>query len=152
MIELLIKVLVNQTKTLQNIADRIEKINPIDEDRTNSLAYLIHNYYSCTEDALKEIIKVFDGKSITNGEGFHKDLLLHAKFELKGIRPCIISENSYSFLFEILKFRHLFRHAYNYVLNPIKVKENKVFILENHTQLNEELKVFISFLENIEFN
>lgn len=79
-------------------------------------------------------------------------MLLHAKFELKGIRPRIISDNSYLILFDILKFRHLFRHAYNYVLNPIKVKENKVLILENHTQLSEELKVFIAFLGNIEFN
>lgn len=151
-IQFLFQFLFIQIQTLENIKNRIEKVRPISEDKTNSLAYLIHNYYSCIEDVFKEIEKVFEEGGRFSTDSFYKDLLLHAKFELKGIRPRIISDNSYLILFDILKFRHLFRHAYNYDLNPIKVKENKILILENQTQLSEELKVFIAFLENIEFN
>lgn len=66
-IQFLIEFLFTQNTTLQNIAGKIEKISPIDDDRTNSLAYFIHNYYSCAEDSIKEISKIFDGKSITKG-------------------------------------------------------------------------------------
>lgn len=151
-IQFLIEFLFTQNTTLQNIAGKIEKISPIDDDRTNSLAYFIHNYYSCAEDSIKEISKIFDGKSITKGESFHKELLLHAKFELLGIRPKVISNQSFTFLDEILRFRHVFRHAYNYVLNPTRVRENKTLILENHTQLLKEFNLFIVFLENIKIN
>lgn len=50
---------------------------------------------------------------------------------------------------ETLRFRHLFRHAYNYVLNPARVRENKILVMENHLQLIEEFRLFTLFLQSI---
>lgn len=151
-IDFLIQFILNQVITLENIKAKIAGIRPISEDRTNSLAFYIHNYYSCVEDILKEIEKVFENSGHYSPDYYHKNLLLHATYEIKLVRPKIISKKTYDFLYEILRFRHLFRHAYNYTLIPQKVKENKILVINNHSQLIIELKEFIAFLENIEIN
>ncbi|MFN0050329.1 MAG: hypothetical protein ACKVOU_14495 [Cytophagales bacterium] len=128
---------------------RLEKIKPTTEDKTNSLAYLIHNYYSCVEDILKEIEKVFEEGGRFSKDNYHKTLLLHATYEIQQVRPIIISASNYIFLLEILKFRHVFRHAYNYVLDPVRVKNNKSLIIKNHAILIDDFNNFIAFLKSI---
>ncbi len=149
-IQFLYQFILNQIISIENIKIKIENLRPITEDKTNSLAYYIHNYYSCAEDILKEIEKVFEQGGRYSADNYHKNLLLHATYEIKNVRPIIISQKSYLFLYEILRFRHLFRHAYNYTLIPQKVKENKILVLDNHRYFLQELKDFTTFLDNIQ--
>lgn len=147
-ISFLIQFLLNQIKILDAIIERIKKISPSTEDKTNSLAYQIHNYYNCVEDILKEVEKVFEEGGRFSQDNYHKSLLMHASFEIKQVRPIIISQTSYNFLLEILKFRHVFRHAYNYILDPKRVKENKNLIVDHHALMVQDLDLFLVFLDN----
>jgi len=68
--------------------------------------------------------------------------------EMPTIRPNVITHINYKFLEHILKFRHLFRHAYNYQLDPKKVYELKQLILKEHLQLSDSIAEFLSIIES----
>lgn len=90
------------------------------EDLTNSLAYIIHNLYSAYEDMFKLIVDFFENQ-IENFSKYHTDLLKRMIIEIDGIRPRLLSEKSYTILDELRGFRHVFRHAYSYVLEAERV-------------------------------
>ena len=43
------------------------------------------------------------------------------KIPIEGVRPALLSEESYKLLDSLRAFRHFFRHAYSYELDPRKV-------------------------------
>lgn len=90
------------------------------EDITNSLSYKLHNLYSAYEDLFKLIAKFFENQ-IDDAGRYHTDLLRRMLIEIEGIRPNLLSEESFKFLDELRGFRHLFRHAYGYELDSDRV-------------------------------
>ena len=63
-------------------------------------------------------------------------LLKRMSLEIEGLRPALLSEQSYFLLDELRAFRHLFRHAYLYQLDPEKVK----MVLEKGLRLKDIFK------------
>ena len=49
------------------------------------------------------------------------ELLKRMTIEVKGVRPPLLSKEVYRILDELRGFRHVFRHAYSYELDPEKV-------------------------------
>jgi uncharacterized protein YutE (UPF0331/DUF86 family) len=91
-----------------------------DEDLTNSLAYKLHNLYSAYEDMFKLIVSFFENQ-IEGVAKYHIDLLKRMLVRIEGIRPSLLSCESFKILDELRGFRHLFRHAYGYCLESEKV-------------------------------
>ena len=118
-----------QLETIQIIYHKIETIKPDNEDKIINLSYQIHNFYSAIEDIFKEINKIFE-TDIEQNISYHKDLLLRMKLDMPGFRPAFISTEVYNILSEILRFRHMFRHAYNYTIDPVKLMMVKKNIIE----------------------
>jgi len=113
---------------IKNKFQTVTKISPVDEDKTEAVAYQIHSYYLAVEDIFKEIQKVFESDAKLNQVNYHKDMLRHVAVEMLKIRPQIISQAEYLFL--ELKLRHLFRHVYyNYQLDPRKVHDLEVLVI-----------------------
>jgi uncharacterized protein YutE (UPF0331/DUF86 family) len=86
-----------------------------------SLAYQLHNLYSAFEDLFRIVANHFENQ-ISDQTGWHKELLSRMKMQIEGIRPALISEPAYELLNELRGFRHVFRHAYGYELEPEKIK------------------------------
>jgi hypothetical protein len=86
-----------------------------------SLAYQLHNLYCAFEDLFRIVANHFENQ-ITDQTGWHKELLGRMKMHIPGIRPPLISEAAFELLDELRGFRHVFRHAYGYELEPEKIK------------------------------
>lgn len=105
------------------------KRNIDNEDLTNSLAYKLHNLYSAYEDMFKLIAAFFENQ-IEDMAKYHTDLLKRMLIEIEGIRPNILSEESFKVLDELRGFRHVFRHAYSYELDAFKFSKKSESMID----------------------
>jgi len=115
------------------------------EDLTNSLAYKLHNLYSAYEDMFKLIARFFENQ-IQDMAGFHSGLINRMKIQIEGVRPKLLSDDSFKILDELRGFRHVFRHAYSYELDVERVLRlsEKAVLLRDIFDKN-----YASFKENI---
>jgi hypothetical protein len=102
------------------------------EDLTNSLGYKLHNLYSAYEDLFKLIAKFFENQ-VDNMSRYHTDLIKRMRIDMEGIRPALLSDESFKIIDELRGFRHVFRHAYSYELDAEKV----IRVAEKSTKLKE---------------
>lgn len=76
---------------------------------------LLDNFYRGAEKVFEKIVRDIDG-SLPQGDDWHKKLLRLVNIEVPGIRPAVIDEPTYRYLGEYLRFRHLQRNIYGYLL------------------------------------
>ena len=136
----------NQEDIIRNIIKKINELKPSNEDKLVHLAYQLHNLYSSYEDLFKEISLTFEN-NIDRNSGYHKNLLLRMKMAIPGIRPGILSEKSHSILGELMGFRHVFRHAYDYDLSSEKLNILREKVLLHYPGIKKDIKKFKEFLE-----
>jgi len=97
-----------------------------------SLAYQLHNLYCAFEDLFKIVADSFENR-IEDRTRYHRELLWRMKISIEGVRPALLSEESYRLLDSLRAFRHFFRHAYSYELDPRKV----ALVVEDALKLRE---------------
>jgi hypothetical protein len=136
----------HQEVVIATIYGKIAELKPFNEDKLVHIAYQLHNLYSAYEDMFKEISLAFEN-NIDRISGFHKNLLIRMKIAIPGIRPNVLSEDSYSVLGELMGFRHVFRHAYNYTLTPDKMEILRKKILDQKANIDSDINIFKQFLE-----
>lgn len=102
------------------IGERRARFRDTDEG-IDSMAYRLHNLYGAYEQLFEEVARSFENQ--VDGERYHIDLLRRMKLEIEGIRPALLSEQSFALLDELRRFRHFFRHAYSADLDPAKVED-----------------------------
>lgn len=98
---------------IDQIYTRIEERQSEFGSRTenlDSMGYQLHNLY-CVFEQVFEIVAQFFENNIA-GERYHTDLLRRMRLTIEGVRPACISEEAFTFLDELRRFRHFFRHAY----------------------------------------
>ena len=61
---------------------------------------------------------------------------------IEGIRPAVLSDQSFRELNELRGFRHAFRHAYNYGLDDERVRHLLHRILHAKKQIMEDMREF----------
>lgn len=105
-----------------------------------SLAYQLHNLYCAYEDLFKIVAGFFEN-NIEERSKYHVELLKRMRLTIEGVRPALLSEESFRLLNNLRSFRHFFRHAYSYELDRRKV----FIVLEDALMLKETFK---SDLEN----
>jgi len=110
-----------QSTVVERIFERIEERRRGEgEANLESLAYQLHNLYCAFEDLMKIVADFFENH-IDDTAHYHSALLWRMKMPIEGVRPALLSETSYKLLDSLRAFRHVFRHAYSYELNPKKV-------------------------------
>ena len=85
--------------------------SPADEDQLIALGYRLHNLYSAFESVFQRVAETFENQ-ISDRAGWHAELLHRMTLNIEGIRPALISRETYECLDELRRFRHLFRSAY----------------------------------------
>lgn len=129
-----------QINEIEKIYSRIEKRRgKKDIVNLESLAYQLHNLYCAFEDLFRVVADCFEN-NIEEEKRYHRELLRRMTFSIEGIRPALLSEESYKLLDSLRAFRNFFRHAYTYELDPKKVA----------LILDESIKLKSIYRENIE--
>ena len=103
-----------ERKTSKLTADHISA------ELVESTGYWLHNLYCAHEDLFKIVASFWENNIGTNG-AYHKNLLKRMMLQIPGIRPALLSEESFKALDELRAFRHVFRHAYSYGLDDERV-------------------------------
>ena len=110
-----------QSEEIERIFDKIEDRRRGEGEATlESLAYQLHNLYCAFEDLLKLVADSFENH-IEASAHYHRTLLWRMKIPIEGVRPALLSETSHKLLDSLRAFRHVFRHAYSYELDPKKL-------------------------------
>ncbi len=86
-----------------------------------NLAYQLHNLYSAFEDLFRIVANHFENH-IAEQTSWHKELLKRMATNIPGMRPAFISPQMRELLEDLRGFRHVFRHAYLYELDPERIK------------------------------
>ena len=110
-----------QLSEIGKIFSRIEKRKTLkDKIVLESLAYQLHNLYCAFEDLFKIVAGFFEN-NIEDKKKYHRELLWRMTVSVEGVRPSLLSSEAFALLDSLRAFRHFFRHAYAYELDPKKV-------------------------------
>lgn len=122
-----------QVREIENIYARLEeRRRKRGKAGIESVGYQLHNLYCAFEDLFKMIAEIFENQ-LQDKSQYHLELLKRMTVSIEGVRPPLISQESYVLLDNLRAFRHLFRHAYSYELDERKVK----LVLEDAMKLKE---------------
>jgi len=113
-------------RVYRELEKRASKLEPDDEIRLESIAYQLHNLYNAVEDLLKIVAAHFENQ-IADTAHWHTALLYRMTQEIAGVRPALLSEESYHLLNSLRGFRHFFRHAYGATIEyaPLRINLDK---------------------------
>jgi hypothetical protein len=84
-------------------------------------ASVLHDFYTGVERIFIRIAEELDG-GVPRGEQWHRQLLQDMSLELPEIRPAVISTETAERLGDYLRFRHVFRNVYGFVLDATRLK------------------------------
>jgi len=139
-------ILKDEIKTAEN------KLKDASGDQKNyiieSLALKLHNFYTGCERIFEKISGDINSK-VLQGIDWHKRLLKNMTLNIKGLRPQVLSKGLEREMEEYLKFRHLVRNIYGFELNEEKMIPLIKGIERIYIDFIEEMKKFISFLEDL---
>jgi serine phosphatase RsbU (regulator of sigma subunit) len=83
--------------------------------------YVLHNVYNALENTFEQISRTFENH-INDRTQWHRELLSKICLKIPGIRPAVIAVDARHVLGDLLGFRHVFRHAYDYNLNADRIR------------------------------
>ena len=127
----------------------IFKSESISKEMVESSGYWLHNLYCAFEDLFKLVAGFWENSVQTNGS-FHVHLLKKMQVRIDGIRPALISQESYVCLNDLRGFRHVFRHAYSFGLDDERIFHLLRNIFQKKDVVLEDLQRFIDSVESIE--
>lgn len=85
-----------------------------------AVAYVLHNVYCALESAFEQVSRTFENH-ITDPAQWHRELLAKMFLEIPTVRPAVLPADLRGFLNDLRGFRHLFRHSYDFQLDPEKL-------------------------------
>ncbi|MDK2856871.1 MAG: hypothetical protein PWQ86_2084 [Bacillota bacterium] len=119
-----------------------------DEFTLRAVASILLDYYSAAENIFKEIAKRIDG-NLPKGDEWHKDLLLQMKLSLPGLRPAVLTPDTFGLLDEYRRFRHLVRNIYGFNLIPERVFPLIRNLPKTDAAFASDLAKFLKSMEDI---
>ncbi|MEW6379029.1 MAG: hypothetical protein AB1611_05420 [bacterium] len=110
-------------------------------------AFYVNQIYSGFENIFKNIAGTFE--NTIEKDYWHKSLLERISLDIQGIRPALVSEESYQCLNELRAFRHFFHHAYGADIDKEKFKivADKVYRIKG--LFGREIERFSAFLDKL---
>lgn len=90
------------------------------DGRWAAAAFEINRIYNILEKAFERLCESFENHLKKTGR-YHDTLIERVTLDLKGIRPAFLPSDAVRDIRELKGFRHLFRHAYDIDLDPVRV-------------------------------
>jgi hypothetical protein len=95
-----------------------------------------------------KIVATHCENQISDSAKWHSLLLQRMTQEIQGVRPALLSQESY-FLLNVLRgFRHFFRHAYGILIDYAQLQSNLDKAKALKALLNQDLTSFLNKLDN----
>ncbi len=102
------------------------------------MAVNLHGWYTALETALERIARLLD-QSVPGGSTWHVDLVEQMQLDVAGVRPAALPGDSRPKLDELRKFRHFFRNAYVFDLDPDLVRRRAIELSSLHGPISASL-------------
>lgn len=138
--------LASQKTTIEQVflslQSRAQNLDPDNIEKLESVAYQIHNFYGSVEELLKIVANHFEN-NILDSSKWHSLLLKRMTQTVEGIRPALLSLESYELLNGLRAFRHFFRHAYGVSLDFHQLKANLERVVKLKPLLDQEIELFL---------
>lgn len=93
------------------LQERAHDLQPNNEAQLESVAFQLHNLYGAVEELCKIVAGHFENQ-VTDVSRWHLELLRRMAQPIPGVRPALLSQDSFLLLNGLRSFRHFFRHAY----------------------------------------
>ena len=111
------------------------------------VAGIIESYYTCIETVFLRISQFFENS--LRPERWHHDLLERMNLEIADVRPRVISDEVYSDLVELMRFRHFRRYYFSLAYDWERLDAVLDRLSRTHPVLCEELEAFHSLIEKL---
>jgi hypothetical protein len=112
---------VQDGKTMRRAAALLEsRLAEPTDGRWAAAAFEINRIYNILEKAFERLCETFENHLVKTGR-YHDTLIERVTLDLKGIRPAFLPAEAVRDVRELKGFRHLFRHAYDLDLDPVRV-------------------------------
>ena len=136
-----LRVTVDEARTM---AREFTRTSPTSFD-LRGLGSLLHDFYTAIEDVFETIAGDING-SILDTVAWHKRLLVQMSIPIPELRPAVISQALRWQLDEYLRFRHVFRNVYGYMLDWERMRPLLEKMEAVYKQFEEEIGAFRCFL------
>lgn len=110
-------------------------------------AGLLENFYTAVETVLVRIAQNF-GNNL-RPERWHSDLLQRMTVEVPGVRPAVLSEEVYSHLDELMRFRHFKRYYYHLEYDWTRLGYLTDLAQRTAPMVTGELATFRSYVQSV---
>ena len=107
------------------------------------VAGLLENYYTCLETIFLRISQSFENR--LDPARWHNDLLQKMTLEIEGVRVAAVSEEAFSPLFELLKFRHFKRYYFELEYDWDRLDFLLAKLRQVHPLVARDLERFVRF-------
>ena len=107
------------------------------------VAGLLENYYTRLETIFLRISQSFENK--LDPARWHNDLLQKMTLEIEGVRTAAVSEETFSPLFELLKFRHFKRYYFELEYDWDRLDFLVTKLRQVHPLVTRDLERFVRF-------
>jgi hypothetical protein len=123
-------------------------LNNLSQAELDSLGYSLHNIYNALENCFKQISLSFENH-VRDHTRWHRELFEKMFLDINPLRPAVLPEQVRSVLGDLLGFRHLFRHGYDFKLDTAKTVALWSRWSHEHTVVKEALTLFVKQLEQL---
>ena len=107
------------------------------------VAGLLENYYTCLETIYLRISQSFENR--LEAARWHNDLLQKMTLEIEGVRTAAVSDEAFSPLFELLKFRHFKRYYFELEYDWDRLDYLVTKLRQAHPLVTRDLERFVRF-------
>ena len=105
---------------------------------------MLHDFYTGFERIFVRISEELGG--VPRGEQWHRELLRDVSLDVPGVRPAVISRALRGSLSEYLRFRHLFRNVYGFVLDADRMRPLEESFSTVHGELVSQIRAFVVWM------
>lgn len=127
-----------------NLEDRAQNFNADDVRQLESVAYQIHNIYNAIEDLLRLVAAHFENQISDSA------LLQRMMQPVPGVRPALLTKDTFRLLNALRGFHHFFRHAYIATVDPVQLQSNLHKARQAYQLLHNDVSHFLAQLQTAE--
>ncbi|HHW61055.1 MAG TPA: hypothetical protein GX404_04020 [Syntrophomonadaceae bacterium] len=128
--------------------DTINGLPLEDEISCRVIGSYLHDYYCGLEKIFVHIARGFGG-TLPMGEQWHKDLLEEMTLEIPGVRTALISKKTLAKLDELRGFRHIFRNAYGFSIDPVREQALLADLSGISSAAKKDIKAFFAEMDKL---
>jgi hypothetical protein len=143
-------VIINDIHIIHDLTGKIIALTPdrIDERDLATVAYALHNVYNALENSFEQISRTFENH-VVDTTRWHRELCAKMFLEIDKIRPAVLSAKVRQLVDEMLRFRHLFRHSYDFRIDPERLRMLSDQWKKGHQEVVNELERFGNHLGKV---